>query len=238
MGRKDELGVFCKVCSLLGTNSRIITDLDALFSGKLRDVFCSDERTKQWLEKQEEKQQKFFCKIFTKKELQHKITLEKLITRLERYLSVIGKELLNIELSSTSNISLEFTSLIEKLNSLAQKHTNAESIDTFKTVVLQGTFVCRKELKSYLLSSSATMLQEIQSLLSLILAGAASCGVYILPNGCIENYYTQNKILFMPVLAKDKLFHEELQFIMNSDIKTIRYKYKDLIAILENVCAK
>ena len=36
VGGKDELGVFCKVCALLGTNSRIITDLDSLFGGKLR----------------------------------------------------------------------------------------------------------------------------------------------------------------------------------------------------------
>ena len=36
VGGKDELGVFFIVCSLLGTDGRIITDLDSLFCGKLR----------------------------------------------------------------------------------------------------------------------------------------------------------------------------------------------------------
>ena len=93
VGGKDELGVFCKVCSLLGTNSRIITDLDSLFSGKLRDVVCRDIRTVQWLEKQADKQEEFYGEIFTAKELTHTITAEKLIWRLERYLIDIGREL-------------------------------------------------------------------------------------------------------------------------------------------------
>ena len=79
VGGKDELGVFCKICQLIGTNSRFITDLDSLFSGKLRDVVSNDERVNMWLEKQYDKQISFYKKIFSKKEMMQKINLEKLI---------------------------------------------------------------------------------------------------------------------------------------------------------------
>ena len=59
VGGKDELGVFCKVCSLLGTDGRIITDLDALFSGKLKDVVCQDKRPQEWINKQFQKQKSY-----------------------------------------------------------------------------------------------------------------------------------------------------------------------------------
>ena len=83
------------VGSLLGTDGRIITDLDALFSGKLREVFCNDDRVIQWLEKQEERQQDFYGTIFTQKELAQKITLEKLIQKLEKYLILTGRYICN-----------------------------------------------------------------------------------------------------------------------------------------------
>ena len=75
VGGKDELGVFCKICQLIGTNSRFITDLDSLFSGKLRDVVSNDERVNMWLEKQYDKQISFYKKIFSKKEMMQKINL-------------------------------------------------------------------------------------------------------------------------------------------------------------------
>ena len=68
VGGKDELGVFFKVCYLLGTNARIITDLDSLFCGKLRDGICKDHRVQEWIDKQYEKQKPFFEKILTRSE--------------------------------------------------------------------------------------------------------------------------------------------------------------------------
>ncbi len=179
VGGKDELGVFCKVCALLGTNSRIITDLDALFSGKLRDVFCADPRTEQWLSKQYEKQLPFYQSIFSAKELSHPVTLEKLIVRLERYLSAIGSELCKTEAPAVSDENLAL--LIEKLFALQQKHGNAENIDTFKTVVLQGVGLCENALKDFLSPKLSASLSPVKNLFALILAGAAAAGVFILP---------------------------------------------------------
>ena len=235
VGGKDELGVFCKVCSLLGTNGRIITDLDSLFSGKLRDVFCKDERVVQWLSKQEERQKSFYESIFTPKELGSKnglektVTLEKLIFRLERYLTAIGKEILSKKGKPPKKLSL----YIEKLEALKAKHVNAESVDTFKTVILQGIINFPDELEKYLFSSTAKALPEIKNLYSLVLAAAEAARVYILPKGCIEHYYVKNEVQFMPVPGKDRLFHAELEHITSSSPRIVRRDYAELITILE-----
>lgn len=233
VGGKDELGVFCKVCSLLGTNGRIITDLDSLFSGKLRDVFCKDERVAQWLLKQQERQWNFYQKIFSPKELNSEITMEKLIFRLERYLTAIGREIL----SKKGSVPKKLKFFIGKLNLLKAKHVNAETIDTFKTVLLQGIIRQEVELQRYLTVQSAESFPYIKNLYSIILAAAEAARVYILPKGCIEHYYVRSDIQYMPVSGKDRLFHGELEHIQNSSAKTIRRDYAELLAILQKALA-
>ena len=236
VGGKDELGVFCKVFALLGTNGRIITDLDSLFSGKLRDVFCKDEHVAQWLLKQEEKQHSFYEQIFTPRELSSKvdngrISLEKLILRLERFLAVIGNEVL--EKAEKGRNPKKLSIYIEKLEALKAKYVNAESVDTFKTVLLQGILRYSDVLETYLSKKNAASIPLIKNLYSIILAAAEAARVYILPRGCIEHYYVCNNIQFMPVSGKDRLFHAELNHILNSRPKKVRHDYADLITILE-----
>lgn len=264
VGGKDELGVFCKVCSLLGTNGRIITDLDSLFSGKLRDVFCEDERVISWLEKQREKQTAFYESIFTAKELEQEITLEKLIRKLERMLVEIGKAAIELspaeikaELKKDSkhqqknnqptskNSEFHFSQkdaelleiLLQKLALLQEKHENAEAVDTYKTVLLQGVNAIPEVLEKMLPAKLAATIPLVKNLSAFILAAAEAARVYVLHKGCIEHYYTQNTILFMPVSAKDRLFRNELDFIQTAHKKTIRKKYEDLIALLEKACS-
>ena len=236
VGGKDELGVFCKVCSLLGTDGRIITDLDSLFSGKLRDVFCKDERSINWLLKQEEKHRNFFSSIFTQKELAQPVTLEKLIQRLERFLIAIGQEITGYTQSQQLTGGLKV--LFDKLSALNEKHENAEAVDTYKTVILQGIQNEEKALAKFLPKKLADTIPSIKNLQSFILAAAEASRVYILPRGCIEHYYTRNKILYMPVSAKDRLFHNEIEFIQESHTKAIRKNYSDLICIIEKACSR
>ncbi len=239
VGGKDELGVFCKVCALLGTNSRIITDLDSLFGGKLRDVFCSDERAAQWLERQREKQLPFYRSIFTQRELGAPITLEKLILRLERYLGVIGRSLCTMQPSSP--LEGEIALLVEKLDALDQKHSRAENVDTFKTVVLQGVIqegALQEQLAEHLPASVSESLPLVRNLFNLILAVAAAAGVYILPLGCIEHYYTQSSVRYMPVAGKDRLFHLERRQLLQAGPELIAKEYAVLISFLETVCTR
>ncbi len=240
VGGKDELGVFCKVCSLLGTNGRIITDLDSLFSGKLRDVFCENKNVNAWLYKQEAKQQQFYKSIFTVRELRSKITLEKLILKLEQFLQAAGKEFVSCakNYSFSDNFNNPENAFFEKILYLSQKHENAENIDTFKTVVLQGIMTFQSTPESYLSEKTAKNVPLIKNLFSLILAATEAAGVFILPKGCIEHYYTQTNVQYMPVSAKDRLFHSELEHILQSSAKQIQNEYADLILILEKACTR
>ena len=235
VGGKDELGVFCKVCSLIGTDARIITDLDSLFSGKLRDVVCHDERVERWLEKQAEKQETFYEKIFSTKERAMPIGLDKLIFRLERYILAIGTEITE---TTTSNATAETNLWLSKLAALQTKHENADAVDTYKTVLLQGILKNSENLKSILSEQLASTLPLIKNLSSLIFAAAESARVYILHKGCIEHYYTRSVINYMPVSGKDKLFREELDFIMDTRPKTVRKQYEPLIFLLEAATSK
>ena len=236
VGGKDELGVFCKVCSLIGTDARIITDLDSLFSGKLRDVVCKDERVERWLEKQNEKQEAFFEKIFSAKERATPITLDKLIFRLERYILAIGTEI--TETDCSGDAAAETKLWLTKLSALQTKHENADAVDTYKTVLLQGILKNTEDLKTILSEPLAATLPYIKNLSSLIFAAAESARVYILHKGCIEHYYTRSTVNYMPVSGKDKLFREELDFIMDTRPKTVRKQYEPLIFLLEAATSK
>ena len=236
VGGKDELGVFCKVCSLIGTDARIITDLDSLFSGKLRDVVCKDERVERWLEKQNEKQEAFFEKIFSAKERATPITLDKLIFRLERYILAIGTEI--TETDCSGDAAAETKLWLTKLAALQTKHENADAVDTYKTVLLQGILKNTEDLKTILSEPLVATLPYIKNLSSLIFAAAESARVYILHKGCIEHYYTRSTVNYMPVSGKDKLFREELDFIMDTRPKTVRKQYEPLIFLLEAATSK
>ena len=236
VGGKDELGVFCKVCSLLGTNGRIITDLDSLFSGKLRDVANEDERVIGWLEKQKERQADFYSTIFSKKEVEQEITLSKLIFRLERYLIRISQEL--HKYFEVNKIPSKIQPLMEKLAQLREKHENAESVDTYKTVLLQGINNVGDEIAECLPQEVAETIPLIKNLAAFILAAAEAARIYILPKGCIEHYYTRSSIQYMPISAKDRLFRNELEFIQDAHRKSVRKNYSELIEILEKAAGR
>lgn len=231
VGGKDELGVFCKVCSLLGTEGRIITDLDSLFSGKLREVFCKDDRVHKWLLNHQKNYLDFYNQIFTKKELEQPVTLDRLILQLERYLLIAGKNLM--EKSAREKLPQQIEPLVLKLKHLQGKHENAEAIDTYKTVLLQGVINIEDTLKNFLSPETAKIIPSIKKLSDLIFAAAEAAGVFILHKGCIEHYYSRSSIKYMPVSGKDKLFRHELDFIQTAPAKAVKKSYQELINILE-----
>ncbi|MCR4791086.1 MAG: AAA family ATPase [Treponemataceae bacterium] len=235
VGGKDELGVFFKVCSLLGTDGRIISDLDSLFQSKLREVVCQDERCAKWLEKQKEKQFPFYKNVFTRKELNHPVSLELLIRKLEHFLIQVGNSLCDLDIDAV--LDEELCILLEKLHYLKEKHEKVEDIDTFKTVILQGVLHLDEKIASYLPLPLAQLLPLIKNLTYLIAAASEAARVYILPDGCIEHYYRANKVLYMPVSGKDRLFHSELEYMSKLDEEEIRQEYSVLIYLLEKSCS-
>jgi predicted ATPase len=234
VGGKDELGVFFKVCTLLGTNARIITDLDSLFSGKLIEVVENDKRPFLWLEKQYEKQLSFYQLVFTKKEISAKISLTKLIQKLESLIIEIGDGIHEIKSQTDKEMSL----LIEKIDFLHNKYDNVENLDTYKTVVLQGITQISDHLELYLPLPLAKEIPIVKNLASLVFAAIETARVYILQKGCIEHYYTQNISKYMPISGKDKLFHAELEYLTKEKQKNIKNNYQELIILLNNACCK
>ncbi len=238
VGGKDELGVFCKVCSLLGTDGRIICDLDALFQGKLRDVVCSDQRPALWLEKQYEKQLPFYRSIFTRSLINKGITLSSLINRLEQYLVKIGNALAENAAACSLEAPKEVALLTEKIIDLSCKYENVEDIDTFKTVVLQGINQLGETLEDYLPLPLAAAIPLVRNLAALIFAAVEAARVYILPKGCIEHYYKKNNVQYMPVAGKDRLFHAEMEHMSLSSPELLQKEYKPLLSILERACTR
>ena len=234
VGGKDELGVFFTVCSLLGTDGRIVTDLDSLFAGKLRDVVCNDIRPEMWLEKQYEKQLPFYRSLFSRKGAKQPVTLERLVYRLEAYLIEIGKAVVQYDFM----ISPEVDVFIEKVRALYEKYEKPEGLDTFKTVILMGVILLNDRLKDILPIPLASTIPLILNLVNLILAAFETARVYILPRGCIEHFYTMSKVDYMPVSGKDKLFHTEFEAMVNMTSSELRNKYPELTAILEKACSR
>ncbi len=253
VGGKDELGVFFKVCSLLGTDGRIIADLDSLFRGKLRDVLCNDPRPSRWLKKQAEKQQNLYKLIFPPKTgessgaaVSGSVSLKRLITRLEAYLSDVGNAALDYVAAMEDVCGGKKDSgkpmspkeiFLSKLDFFTHIKERLDDLDTFKTVVLQAVF-SPSALDGILPEQTESLLPQIRSLARLIFAAAESARVYILPMGCIENYYVKNKIDYMPVFGKDKLFHEERNSMLRMKPEALRRMYAPLTDILERACVK
>lgn len=233
VGGKDELGVFFTVCALLGTEGRIVTDLDSLFAGKLRDVVCDDWRPETWLDRQYEKQLPFYRSLFTRKGVKQPVTLERLIYRLEAYLIEIGKAAVQIDFSISPDVDV----FIEKLRALYEKYEKPEGLDTFKTVVLMGVILLNDQIKDILPIPLASTIPLILNLSNLILAAFETARVYILPRGCIEHFYTQSKVDYMPVSGKDKLFHAEFEAMVNMTPAELREHYPELVEILEKACS-
>ena len=234
VGGKDELGVFFKVCALLGTDTRIITDLDSLFCGKLREEAFEDLRPTNWLYAQEEKQETFYASLFTRRELESSVTLEKLVRRLEIFIVNIGKFVSGVD----GSVSSEVDTFVEKVHELYDKYEKPESLDTFKTVVLQAVFLLGNKLDVFLPRHLAETIPVIVNLTNLILAAFESAKIFILSKGCIEHYYVESKVLYMPISGKDRLFHNELESMVEKNPNELKKNYAQLISILNRACAR
>lgn len=65
-----------------------------------------------------------------------------------------------------------------------------------------------------------------------------SARVYILPKGCIEHFYTQSTVYYMPVSAKDRLFHTELEHLVETSPAKLKKEYPELVSILNRACRR
>ena len=101
---------------------------------------------------------------------------------------------------------------------------------------MSSEFKIPEKLKNVLPVPVSRTIPLIINLFNLIIKAAQACRIYILPSGCIEHYYYKTKVDYMPVSAKDKLFHIEYDYLCNATPKQLKKSYPKLIEILEKAC--
>ena len=124
------------------------------------------------------------------------------------------------------------------VKALYDKYEKPEGLDTFKAVVLMGILRLNHKLKDILPIPLARTIPLIINATWYILAAIESARVYILPLGCIEHYYIHSDVNYMPITAKDRLFHNEVEVMVCESKENLKKDYADLIEILKKACAK
>ena len=193
---------------------------------------CQDKRISNWLDSVYQQELQFYLSIFTAKEFNKiidSVGLSDLIEKLQKMLIPIGKFICDVDYS----VSKTFDVFVEKVQKLYEKYDNAECLDVTQSVLIQGVIKEYNMLLKVLPLPLVRTLPLITHLYSIILEAAEKARVYILSKGCIEHYYTQTHVQYMPVSGKDKLFHAELEHLSHLKTNKLRTEYAELIDILE-----
>ncbi|MDD4636287.1 MAG: AAA family ATPase [Bacteroidales bacterium] len=210
VGGKDELAVFYRLCKKLKIEARLVADYDALFRGKLREVFTSEEEVADY---------------FTTNG--YGANISNTIGEIERKLLSIADNL-NTKKSSDSNVQ----KLIDYLKPLyVNKQDNLDKIRDavylavyrFKVQIKDCVDGCLNSDVEYIVSGSFALTEAIKR-----------ANIFIIPQGELEHFFIKSTIDYLNITNKDKLFHDEKDFILSLDNKQeIENNYSDLIRILK-----
>ncbi|NJD54766.1 MAG: hypothetical protein FIB07_18155 [Candidatus Methanoperedens sp.] len=114
--------------------------------------------------------------------------------------------------------------------------TSSTDIDKKRYIFLLGLKVIREQLES-LIPNKIDKMNLIDGKLRKIIEAFKRCGVYLLPNGALENYmpsYSKNPYIISDKV-KTEVFDQERDFILNNDLneEQVRSRYGELINILD-----
>ncbi len=206
VGGKDELASFFNICNKLTLKSPIIADLDAIFTGKLREVVCADERSKRYIQDQG---------IGT--------DISKEIGEVETMLSKISDEL-----EKVNHKDEDLKHLVKKTKEFSSEKTHKKRVAT-----LLGIQKHKEKIEGMINDESRNALNLIQGRLGQITKAFKKCGVTILP-GEIEHFYTQSEIDYLNITNTEKIFHKERDYLLDcQNIEEIKQKYSELINLIE-----
>lgn len=208
VGGKDELGVFYKLCEKLNINPIIIADLDALFKGKLREVLCSNDKANKYMQD---------------KGIGESISQE--IGDLDVKLKEIG-----IDLTTKTSDDIDIMHIIDHLKGFKDIIQN---IEAFRLSVLLGIIRHKSKLNNVVSSNYIATLNMIPGRLEQLINAASQCNINFIKIGELEHYYTQSTIDYLNITNKDKAFHSERDFVLESTVEQIIASYSDLIIFLE-----
>lgn len=207
VGGKDELGVFYRLCEKLGINPIVIADLDALFKGRLREVLCSNDKANKYIQDNGIGE-----------------SLSQEIGDLEVKLKDIGTDLI----TKTSDDS-DIKHIIDNLKGYNDINENLEA---FRLSVLLGIIRQKHKLAAIVSPNYSAALNMIPGRLEQLIIAARQCNVHFIKIGELEHYYTQTAIDYLNITNKDKAFHSERDFVLESNIEQIQASYPDLISFL------
>ena len=144
----------------------------------------------------------------------------------------------NMIIENQSVLPSQLSDIQIRLRKFKTERDDAEHLDTYKTVILQAILNEGEFITKFIFKNDRTIVSKIKNLLSLSLAAAEAARVYILPSGCIEHYYTRNPVHYMPISGKDKLFHEEHDYMQTLTSDEIEKNYPVLSSITQRACAR
>jgi hypothetical protein len=209
VGGKDELDVFFRLSKRLGIDAQIISDLDTVFSGRLRKSISEDERCKSYLQQEG-----------------LGVDLMSTIGGVER---AINDCLAELE-PSLSQTDAPNGSPLWQLREYLAKAKESERRHAF----LVATTIIRDQIEP-LISRSTDKLPFIQGRMMKIIEAFRKCCVYLLPRGKLENHlptYAGNPYM---VSDSDKLnvFETERDFILDANPRDLEPRYRELATILD-----
>lgn len=216
VGGKDEVDIMFTLCNKLGIKAKAIVDLDALFEGKLRQTIADLPASTVYLAKHGQKD------------------LMATIGVLQTLTSEISELLTNIDPSTLSDLSTEFTTFLSTLkNVVGDKATQIKRRLTL--LAIQRIY---DEISEQFDAPSNIKLTRAKSLLAQILTCLENSNVFVLAKGEIENYYvtyTENQYSIADNKKTD-YFLTEFDAINELSKSQLTEQYPELISILDKIC--
>ncbi len=202
VGGKDDEGIFFSICKKLELDARVISDLDAVFSGRMRESFEADDRCNGYV---------------TENGLGENISsligsLESKLSRIEAFIN---------ENDSTNLLILELKNRLSGLTDIDKKRLN----------ILLFLIHHKDDLANYVSAELKPVVDDCKGKYDQIKLSLEESNVFIL-NGQIENYYKQSTVDLYEINNKDELFQNEREFILNNNKETLGTTYQELIDIL------
>jgi len=215
VGGKDEVELMYSLCRLLSINAYCITDLDALFDGKLRQTAGRIDSTTSYLSEKGRK------------------GLMDEIGNLESEINGIVAELISVDDSALTG---EIKQFIDAL-----KHPAGDKpLKVKQRVFAVGVHRVRAEIDGLISESSQQKITRILAIEKDILSCLQSVNIFILEKGEIENYYhsTVENHYAISDAKKTEYYEKEAQAIENMDTVTIESNYTDIVSVLDSICKR
>jgi len=208
VGGKDELAVFLKLSKILDIKCRIISDYDAVFRGKLREVMQVDKET---------------VSNFQQNGLG--INIANSIGELEQKLKVLADNIIKNTSSNHNVITLQ-NHLLLLINNPEKRYEIIYSVFLalirFKDDIKDNTDDDKKNLVDYIEARFEKICESFEK---------SNC--FIFKHGELEHYFKNSHIDYLNITNKDTLFHAERNYIFGLDKKNIENIYTDLLPILK-----